>query len=174
MIYGHRYSYFNLSFHEHIFRNSGPKFKICIYKHVFVANLKFIFWVAFANGKLLFNGNCFLIIPKKCIWNIGYSEIESWILALQIGTLYTFWCKQYILRWDTGDEKNPNFLWGRGLCQYIITSQIVFLNIVDRKWKTNLSKKVAKITTVTPLRREYSDILMKWKIVGDVKIGSSI
>ena len=38
--------------------------------------------------------------------------------------------------------------------------------------KDQFFPKVAKITTMTPLRRENSDILMKWKIVGEVKIGT--
>ena len=48
---------------------------------------------------------------------------------------------------------------------------VYFFEILQTEKSRRISPKVTKITTVTPLRSENLDILMKREIVGEVKIG---
>ena len=76
----------------------------------------------------------------------------------------------YFLRWYTGDEKISSFAWG-GAYAHRSSLDKYFSKISHKQNKSWIFLKQAKITTVAPLRSENSDFLMKFKIVGEVKLG---
>ena len=49
-------------------------------------------------------------------------------------------------------------------------NHVYIFEILQTEKSRRISPKVTKINTVTPLRSENLDILMKWKIVGEIKI----
>ena len=115
--------------------------------NIFVLKNKINFIKVHTVGKIYIS--LFLISSHYIKGNVVNKIVLFWGLHIQ---LYIYTVR---IRWDTGDEINSSFFVRKGLCTYIITIQIVFL-----EKSRHVFPKVTKITTVTLWRSENSDFCM--------------
>ena len=95
-----------------------------------------------------------------CLYLLVASPLCGFIIFKNLSVL----CRWILL--------NPCFLSSKKEESSTVGTVGLFTKYSQTENERPISPKVTKITTVTPLRRGNSDILMKWKIVGEDKIGS--